>query len=147
MKSAIVTALLVLVVPSAVEAQGVDFVLDRDFADRFAEEWIASWNSHELERVLSHYTDDFQMSSPRIAALGFSETGTLQGKEAMRAYWGPSLGEDSRVNMDHIATYLGANSITISYRSVASGRMAAEVLLFDDDGRVYESFAHYYQPD
>ena len=38
--------------------------LTKEFARRFAEDWIASWNSHDLARILSHYTEDFEMSSP-----------------------------------------------------------------------------------
>jgi ketosteroid isomerase-like protein len=30
----------------------------REFADPFAEEWIAAWNAHDLPRILSHYEDD-----------------------------------------------------------------------------------------
>jgi ketosteroid isomerase-like protein len=26
-----------------------------DFAERFANEWVAAWNARDLERVLSHY--------------------------------------------------------------------------------------------
>ena len=40
--------------------------LTREFAHQFAEDWIAVWNSHDLEAILSHYTDDFEMSSPLI---------------------------------------------------------------------------------
>jgi len=39
-------------------------MLSKAFADHFAAEWIAAWNSHDLERILSHYTDNFEMSSP-----------------------------------------------------------------------------------
>ncbi len=35
-------------------------------AESFAAEWIAAWNARDLLRVLSHYTDDFEMSSPFI---------------------------------------------------------------------------------
>ena len=44
-------------------------MITREFADRFAQEWIDAWNSHHLERVLSHYADDFEMSSPYIAQI------------------------------------------------------------------------------
>ena len=27
-------------------------MIDRRFAERFAAEWIAAWNSHDLDRVL-----------------------------------------------------------------------------------------------
>jgi hypothetical protein len=39
-------------------------MISRDFAERFAEEWIAAWNAHDLPRILSHYEDDFEMPSP-----------------------------------------------------------------------------------
>ncbi len=39
-------------------------MIDQQWAQAFAEDWIASWNSHDMERILAHYTDDFEMSSP-----------------------------------------------------------------------------------
>jgi ketosteroid isomerase-like protein len=44
-------------------------MLDKAFAENFAAEWIAAWNSHDLDRVLSHYAGDFEMSSPIIAQI------------------------------------------------------------------------------
>jgi hypothetical protein len=38
-------------------------------------EWIAAWTSGNLERILAHSTDDFEMRSPLIADHGFSPTG------------------------------------------------------------------------
>ena len=49
----------------------------------FAPEWIAAWNSRDLDRVLSHYTDDFEMSSPLIVALMNEPSGVLHGKPAI----------------------------------------------------------------
>ena len=31
-------------------------------ANEFAAEWIEAWNAHDLDRILSHYTDDFEMN-------------------------------------------------------------------------------------
>jgi ketosteroid isomerase-like protein len=39
-------------------------MMTAEFAAQFAEEWIAAWNSHDLDRILSHYADDFEMASP-----------------------------------------------------------------------------------
>lgn len=39
-------------------------MIDREWALEFARDWIESWNSHDMDRILSHYTDDFEMSSP-----------------------------------------------------------------------------------
>jgi uncharacterized protein (TIGR02246 family) len=50
-------------------------------------QWIAAWNSHDLERVLALYAEDAEMTSDKIPALGFDSSGTLHGKAAIRAYW------------------------------------------------------------
>jgi hypothetical protein len=66
-------------------------LITRDFADRFAEEWIAAWNAHDLPRVLSHYDDDFEMASPLIVAIAGEPSGVLRGKKSWRI-----LGEGPR---------------------------------------------------
>lgn len=51
-------------------------------ARHFASEWVSAWNSHDLDRILSHYSDDFSMTSPFIAGpLGGEPSGTLRGKD------------------------------------------------------------------
>ena len=45
-------------------------------------EWISAWNSHDLERILALYTEDAEMTSDRIQALGLEPSGTLRGKES-----------------------------------------------------------------
>jgi ketosteroid isomerase-like protein len=50
--------------------------------------WIAAWNSHDLERVLALYADDTEMTSDRIPAFGFDASGTLRGKANLRMYLG-----------------------------------------------------------
>jgi len=42
-------------------------IIDRAFAREFAAEWIAAWNRGDLERIFSHYADDFEIRSPLIA--------------------------------------------------------------------------------
>lgn len=42
---------------------------------------IDSWNSHDLDRILSHYSDDFEMSAPFIIRILGESSGVLKGKE------------------------------------------------------------------
>jgi ketosteroid isomerase-like protein len=56
-------------------------MLDKAFADHFAQDWIDAWNARDVERVLAHYTDDFEMSSPVIIRVTGEASGTLRGKE------------------------------------------------------------------
>jgi len=31
---------------------------------RIAQGWIAAWNSHDIDRILSHYSDSIALTSP-----------------------------------------------------------------------------------
>jgi ketosteroid isomerase-like protein len=66
-------------------------MIDKNFAEHFARDWIDSWNSHELDRILSHYSDQFEMSSPVIIQVVGEPSGTLKGKDAVGAYWAKAL--------------------------------------------------------
>ncbi len=60
-------------------------MISRDFADHFARDWIEAWNSHDLDRILAHYTEDFVMSSPYIAQVVGEPSGTLPGRRPCHA--------------------------------------------------------------
>jgi ketosteroid isomerase-like protein len=62
-------------------------VISREFAERFAEEWVAAWNARDVARILSHYDDDFEMASPRIVEIAGEPSGVLRCKERVGAYW------------------------------------------------------------
>ena len=116
-------------------------MLTREFAEHFASEWIDAWNNHDLTRILSHYTDEFVMSSPRIAVLAKEPSGTLQGKAAIGAYWTKALESAPALKFELISTLVGADSLTLYYKGVRG--MAAEVFFFDQRGKVVRACAHY----
>jgi SnoaL-like domain len=97
----------------------------------FATEWIAAWNSGNLERILAYYTDDFEMRSPLIAKRGFSPTGVLRGKAAIRPYSGGGLAAAKPpLKFELIDAYAGVNTVAIHYRSVGR-KYVIEVIEFD----------------
>jgi ketosteroid isomerase-like protein len=116
-------------------------MLNRQFADQFAKHWIEAWNAHDLGAILSHYADDFEMSSPMIAVIAQEPSGTLRGKAAVRAYWAKALEALPTLRFELVETLLGADSITLYYKGVRG--MAAEVFVFDEQGRVRKAMAHY----
>jgi hypothetical protein len=116
-------------------------VIDRATARAFAAAWIATWNSGDLERIFALYRDDFEMRSPLIAERGFSPTGVLRGKEAVRPYW--SAGIASAVpplRFELIDAYGGVNTIAIHYRSVVR-KHVVEVIELDDEHRAIRGSA------
>ncbi len=80
-------------------------------------EWIAAWNSHDLERVLALYADDAEMTSDKIQALGFEASGTLRGKDRLRAYWGKALAMLPNLRFDLIDTYVSPDSVVVFYQN------------------------------
>ena len=116
--------------------------MDSVFAERFAAEWIDAWNTHDLKRVLSHYADDFEMSSPYIVQIAGEPSGTLRGKAAVGAYWKKALELVPDLKFELLAVLVGVDSITLYYKG-ALGRWVAEVFHFGSDGKVARAFAHY----
>jgi hypothetical protein len=116
--------------------------MDKAFAEHFAADWIASWNAHDLESVLSHYADDFEMSSPVIIQIAGEPSGRLCGKTAVGAYWSKALKLIPDLHFELVSVLAGVSSVTIYYKG-AGGRLAAEVFFFDANQKVSRAVAHY----
>jgi hypothetical protein len=116
-------------------------MIDKAFAEHFAKDWIESWNSHDLERILSHYAPDFEMSSPLIVQIAGEPSGTLKGKDAVGTYWATALRLVPDLRFELLATLAGVNSVTLYYKGARG--MAAEVFFFGPDRKVVRAFAHY----
>jgi hypothetical protein len=111
------------------------------FAARFAQEWIDAWNARDLDRILSYYADDFEMSSPVIARLMNEHSGTLRGKQAVRTYWTKALAQNPDLHFELVNVLTGAASVTVTYRGHRG--LSAEVFWFDADEKVCKAAAHY----
>jgi hypothetical protein len=109
-------------------------MIDRQWAQAFAEDWIESWNTHDMERILSHYTDDFEMSSPLIVErLGLPE-GKLRGKRVVCEYWLPSLSINPPLQFELMEVFVGIESITLYYNNIGR-RLVAETLFINSWGK------------
>jgi len=111
-------------------------------AQEFALEWIAAWNSRDLERILDHYSEDVEITSPLAESFLGPGRVTVRGKSAARAYWGPVLARYPDLHFVLFRAYAGARSVLLHYQSV-QGLVAAECMELDDDGRIRRVQAHY----
>lgn len=116
-------------------------IIQPAFAQAFADEWIAAWNARDLDRILSHYRDDFEFRSPLIAALVAEPSGRLQGKAAIRAYWSQALARVPTLHFERVDLLLGAGCLTLYYRGHRG--LVAETFFFDEEGKVRQSCACY----
>ena len=127
------------------QAKESRLIIDKQWAQRFAEEWVAAWNSHDLERIFSHYTDDFKMCSPLIVERMREPSGILRGKAAIRPYWSQGLKAQPPLRFELISVYTGADRIAIHYRSVGRA-LVVEMLTFNAQRRATHGVALYGEP-
>ena len=120
-------------------------IIDLVVARRLAAEWVAAWNSHDLDRILEHYAEDFEMQSPLIAERGFAASGALKGKAAIQPYWAAGLAASPPIRFELLDVYAGVNTVVIHYRSVGR-KVVTEILELDDKGEVVRGSACYGPP-
>ena len=108
--------------------------------ENFANEWIAAWNSHDLDRILSHYAPDIVFLSP--LAEQRVGNGRVVGIEAMRKYWAGGLAAQPNLHFQLTGVLNGHSCLTLLYTN-HRGQNVAETLEFGEDGKVVRAFACY----
>ncbi len=111
-------------------------------AQDFAKEWIEAWNSHDLDRILTHYSEDVEITTPMIKMALGNDSGSLKGKEAVGVYWRQALIKLPDLHFELIDVATSVNSVAVYYKSVMN-KNTMEVMFFDADGKVNKIIAHY----
>lgn len=114
--------------------------MTQDEADAFARDWIEAWNSHDLQRILSHYADEVVFLSP--VAQQRVGNGRLTGVPALRAYWGAGLKAQPTLRFELVDVLVGHGSATLLYRN-HKGQTVAETAEFGPTGKVVRAYACY----
>lgn len=111
-------------------------MIEREWAEAFAREWVEAWNARDLDRVLAHYDDDFTMTSPLIERRMGIAGGRLRGKAAVRAYWAQGLAAAPELKFELAGVFAGVRSMGIVFTSANPGRTVVEYVEFDERRRV-----------
>jgi predicted ester cyclase len=118
--------------------------LQASFAREFAHDWVDAWNSHDLERISSHYDDEVLLTSP-VALKLLNGDGTVRGKTALREYFLRGLQAFPSLRFDLIDALLGTETIVIYYVNNVRGSKTAEVMLLNPAGKIRRVWANYDQ--
>jgi ketosteroid isomerase-like protein len=104
--------------------------------------WVEAWNARDLERVLSLYDGAAVMTSDRIPAMGFDASGTVHGKDALRAYWGKALALLPNLHFSVIDLFVSPDSVVVFYEN-ERGKRICEYLRVNDAGLIVQGSAHH----
>lgn len=111
---------------------------------KFAQEWVEAWNAHDLDRVLSHFSEDVEISSPMIKIATGGTAECLHGKIAVRSYWETGLKKFPDLHFELVCATEGINSVALYYKTVMD-KMAIEVMFFNEQALVHKVNAYYSQ--
>lgn len=117
-------------------------MITEEQAHSFANNWIKSWNAHDLEQVMSHYDDNVEYFSEFLLKLTDNKSGFLRGKESVKKYLAKGLEVYPDLHFKLINIYVGVASVTLHYESV-NNLIAVEVFEINEKGLVSRVQCHY----
>lgn len=116
--------------------------MTKDEARSLASEWIAAWNAHDLDLILSHYEDAIELTSPAAAQLLGTPDGKVVGKANLKSYFQRGLEAYPELHFHLEDVLCGINSIVLYYKN-QKGTHTGEFMELSAAGKVARVIAHY----
>jgi len=116
--------------------------MTRDEAWNLANHWIAAWNAHDLDLIMTHYEDAIELTSPVAAQLLGASGGRVAGKQNLRAYFQRGLQAYPDLHFRLQDVLWGVNSVVLYYANQV-GTHTGEFMEISVAGRVARVIAHY----
>jgi hypothetical protein len=116
--------------------------MTRDEAWNLANHWVADWNSHDLNLIMTHYEDAIELISPVAAQLLNKSDGKVTGKADLRAYFQRGLDAYPELNFRLEDVLWGVNSLVLYYTN-QKGTRTAEFMELRASGKVARVVANY----
>jgi predicted ester cyclase len=114
----------------------------KDEALNLARHWIAAWNAHDLDLIMTHYEEGIELTSPVAAQLLGTSDGRVKGKENLRAYFQRGLEAYPDLHFHLEDVLCGVNSVVLYYKN-QKGTRTAEFMELSATGKVARVVANY----
>ena len=116
--------------------------VNKEKAWELARHWVAAWNAHDLELIMTHYDEAVESTSPVAARLLEKADGKVVGKTNLREYFqrGLEAYPDLRFQLEDVLW--GLNSVVLYYVNQKGTRMA-EFMELSANGKVMRVVANY----
>ena len=108
----------------------------------FAREWVAAWNAHDLDAIMSHYDVNVVLISPVAAKILDHPSGTVEGSAALRNYFKRGLELYPNLHFELLDVMCGLSSVVVCYKN-QKGTKTAEFMEFGKNGKIIRVVANY----
>ena len=116
--------------------------MTKDEAWKLANQWVAAWNAHDLDLIMTHYEDAVELTSPVAARLLETPNGKVAGKAHLRAYFQRGLEAYPELHFRLENVLWGMNSVVLYYIN-QKGTRTAEFMELSATGKVDRVVANY----
>ena len=120
----------------------VKLSMTKDEAWNLANHWVAAWNAHDLDLIMTHYDDAIELTSPVAARLLGISDGKVVGKPNLRAYFQRGLEAFPQLHFHLEDVLWGLNSVVLYYVN-QKGTHTAEFMELSATGKVVRVVANY----
>jgi ketosteroid isomerase-like protein len=117
--------------------------MTKEFAIAFSGNWLAAWNSHNIDEILKHYSEDFSIETPMALKLFPESNGLINGKHNIRKYWTVALERIPNLKFEILDVLMGVSGLTIYYINLATNKKSVEIMNFNTEGKVNKVMVHY----
>ena len=116
--------------------------MTRDEAWKLANHWVAAWNAHDLDLIMTHYDEAIELTSPVAAKLLGTPDGKVVGKANLKAYFQRGLEAYPELRFRLEDVLWGMNSVVLLYTN-QKGTRTAEFMELSAIGKVTRVVANY----
>lgn len=110
-----------------------------------AKNWIEAWNSHDLERILSHYAEDVEFIANTVASRWQRPDGAIKGKADLRRHFARGLELASDLHFEMQGFFTCPRGYAVLYRR-ENGNCAIDAVRLNEVGMAVSVTAYYAAP-
>jgi predicted ester cyclase len=114
----------------------------KDDAWNLANHWVAAWNAHDLDSIMTHYDDAIELTSPIAAQLLGTSEGKVVGKTNLRSYFQRGLEAYPELHFRLEDVLWGVNSVVLYYTN-QKGTRTGEFIELSEAGKAVRVVANY----
>ena len=116
--------------------------MTRDEAWTMANKWVAAWNAHDLDLIMTHYDDAIELTSPAAAQLLKAPGGKVVGKANVRDYFRQGLEAYPELRFQLEDVLWGVSSVLLYYTNQRDTH-TGEFMELSSAGKVTRIVANY----